>query len=389
MTDPARNLPAERKPQVMAGGPVAALVPQSLDEAFRVATAIAQSGLAPQGIQRADQIMVAIMAGAELGLAPFQALQSFAVINGRPTLWGDGLVAVARAQGVKIKEWLEGEGDGTVAWCEVTRPDTDETIKRSFSIADAKRANLWGKRGPWTEYPKRMLGMRARAWALRDGCADMLRGFQVREEVEDYGEAKDVTPTRPTTGMRARLEAREASVRDQQGFDPGHVAAETRQEPRREAPAAEAEFSDVTNDVADPRRVEEVMAIRDQDEAEASRPAEGVAGMSQNSASDDAGKRDTPPLQETKPPLPPGLKRGSDLVKPPEPEPLDPMEWKAVAWREISDAADLDTLDGLFAAWTDDGSLARLKAASKTDWRDLCDHGNARKGEIEAEGARG
>lgn len=178
--------PAQPKPSIMAGGQVAALVPQSLDEAFRVAQAIAASGLAPKGLDRPEQVMVAIMAGAELGLAPFQSLQSFAIVNNRPTLWGDGLMAVARAQGIKAREWIDGDGDSAIAYCEVTRPDTGETIARSFSVTDAKKAGLWNKTGPWQQYPKRMLQMRARAWALRDGCADMLRGFQVREEVEDF-----------------------------------------------------------------------------------------------------------------------------------------------------------------------------------------------------------
>jgi len=204
-----QNLPAP-KPQIMAGGQVAALIPQSLDEAFRVSQAIAASGLAPKGIDKAEQIMVAIMAGAELGLAPFQSLQSFAVVNGRPTLWGDGLIAVVRARGVRVKEWLEGEGDGMVANCLAIRPDTGEEVERTFSVADAKKAGLWGKTGPWQQYPKRMLQMRARALALRDGCADMLRGIQVREEVEDYQPVRDVTP-RPT-GLRERLEARQEAA---------------------------------------------------------------------------------------------------------------------------------------------------------------------------------
>lgn len=210
------------KPQLTAGGPVAALVPQSLEEAFRVAGAIAASGLAPAGLKTQEQIMVAIMAGAELGLAPFQALQSFAVVNGRPTLWGDGLVAVARAQGVKVKEWSEGDGDQIVAFCTVMRPDTGEEVTRSFSVADAKKASLWAKAGPWQSYPKRMLQMRARAYALRDGCADMLRGFQVREEVEDYQPIRDVTPQK--ADLRSRLAAR---ADHDEGFSAAHVSRET------------------------------------------------------------------------------------------------------------------------------------------------------------------
>lgn len=215
------NVPAERKPQIVAGAPVAALVPQNLEEAFRLASAIAASGLAPRGLDKSEQIMVAIMAGAELGLAPFQSLQSFAVVNGRPTLWGDGLVAVVRARGVRIKEWTEGEGDAMVAHCEVTRPDTGETIPSAFSVPDAKKAGLWGKAGPWQQYPKRMLKARARAFALRDGCADMLRGIHIREEVEDFVEVRGAGAAEPT-GMRARLEARPAIG----GFDAAHVARE-------------------------------------------------------------------------------------------------------------------------------------------------------------------
>lgn len=200
----ADNLPAPR-PQMLAGAPVAAIVPQSLEDAFRLSGALSQSGMAPKGMDRPEQIMVAILAGAELGLAPFQSLQSFAVVNGRPCLWGDGLLAVVRGRGVRVREWLEGDGDGMVAHCECTRPDTGEQVERSFSVADAKKASLWAKQRPWQQYPKRMLQMRARALSLRDGCADMLRGIQVREEVEDFRPIRDVTPER--TGLAARLAA--------------------------------------------------------------------------------------------------------------------------------------------------------------------------------------
>lgn len=169
-----------------AGGGVHAIVPQSFEEAQRVAGALAASGLTPKEINTQEKVLVVIMAGAEIGMAPFQALQSFAVINGRPALWGDGMLATARKFGVKVSERIDGDGDAAVAHCKVERADTGESIERSFSVADAKTAGLWKKAGPWTNYPKRMLQMRARAWALRDGCADMLRGMKMAEEVEDY-----------------------------------------------------------------------------------------------------------------------------------------------------------------------------------------------------------
>lgn len=238
-----QNLPAAARPQIVAGGQVAALIPQSLDEAFRVSQAIAASGLAPKGIDKPEQIMVAIMAGAELGLAPFQSLQSFAVVNGRPTLWGDGLLAVVRAQGVRVREWTEGDGDNMVAHCEAIRPDTGEDIARAFSVADAKKAGLWAKQGPWQQYPRRMLQMRARALALRDGCADMLRGMQVREEVEDYGHVRDVTP-RQGPDLRARLEARRDTPTE--GFNASQAADDADHHAHETAEITDAEVEDTT-----------------------------------------------------------------------------------------------------------------------------------------------
>jgi len=181
---------AEGNQLMRVGGSVQAIVPQSFEEAWRVAGALAASGLAPKDINTQEKILAVIMAGAEIGMPPFQALQSFAVINGRPALWGDGMLATARKFGVNVKETI----DADTATCTVTRPDTGEVVTRTFSMADAKQAGLAGKQGPWTSYPKRMLQMRARAWALRDGCADMLRGMKMAEEVQDFVEVVSSEP---------------------------------------------------------------------------------------------------------------------------------------------------------------------------------------------------
>jgi hypothetical protein len=323
------NLPAERKPQVVAGAPVAALVPQNLEEAFRLAGAIAASALAPRGLDKPEQIMVAIMAGAELGLAPFQSLQSFAVVNGRPTLWGDGLVAVVRARGVRIKEWIEGEGDAMVAHCEVTRPDTGETIPGEFSVADAKKASLWGKQGPWQQYPRRMLKARARAFALRDGCADMLRGIQVREEVEDYDPAPRPAQAVETTGMRARLEGRQKAG----GFDAGHVA--------RQLDAA----SDVIDGEFEEAQTEPTVT---DEEADAGAQAAGEAAQD-----DFPGDRSSTPAEPAKtasdrPGVLEGMKTGRDVLN--EQEGAAAMEdigGRQKVWNAVT--ADLDAAESMDA----------------------------------------
>jgi hypothetical protein len=194
----------EPKAAVEAGGNLAPLVPRSLDEAFRLSKALSVSGdMVPKHFQQQpEMIMAAIMRGAEIGLLPMQALSNIAVINGRASLWGDALPALMQRAGHSIDVVLEGEGDAMVATATLVRGDTGQTIVRRFSADDAKRAGLWGKAGPWQQYKPRMLSMRARAWACRDGAADALMGLQVAEEMQDLP-VKDITPAaRPNLAQR-------------------------------------------------------------------------------------------------------------------------------------------------------------------------------------------
>ena len=170
------------------------LEPKNLNEAMQYAELIAKSNLVPTDFRgKAGDILIAVQMGMEVGLKPLQALQNIAVINGRPTLWGDAVLAIVRASGTL--EFFEESWDekAQAATCKAKRKgDTNHTI-RTFSMVDAATAGLAKKAGTWTNYPKRMCQMRARAFALRDGWADVLRGFSVAEEVLDY----DVVPAAP------------------------------------------------------------------------------------------------------------------------------------------------------------------------------------------------
>lgn len=172
------------KVPVLAGTPLRAIVPDSLDSAFRLATAFVAGGITPRGMQRPEQVMIAILAGMEVGLTPLQAVQGIYIVNGRPTLFGDSLVAVVRGSGrcAWIKEWIEGSGDTVVAFCETLRVGEPEPVRRSFTWAQAKKAGLTTKDGPWSSFPARMLAIKARNFCLRDVYADVLRGLSDDDE---------------------------------------------------------------------------------------------------------------------------------------------------------------------------------------------------------------
>ena len=166
------------------------LAPKDLDEAMRFADMLAGSSIVPKDyIGKPGNCLVAIQWGMELGLQPMQAMQSIAVINGRPSLWGDAMLALVKAH--PAFEWIKEECDGNVATCTIKRRGEPEVVQ-SFSLEEAKRAGLTGKQGPWTQYPKRMLQMRARGFALRDAFPDALRGVVSAEEARDTPAERDM-----------------------------------------------------------------------------------------------------------------------------------------------------------------------------------------------------
>lgn len=190
-----------KKPALVAGGGLSAIVPQDVEQAFRMAQLIAASGIAPRDMQTPEKIVTSIITGMEVGLLPMQAVQSIAVVNGRPTIWGDAALGLVMASGLceDFAESVEGDGDKMAAVCTVKRVGLSSPSTQRFSVQDAKDAGLWGKAGPWKQYPRRMLAMRARAFALRNLFPDVLKGLGVREEVRDF--------SGPTVEHQARQDA--------------------------------------------------------------------------------------------------------------------------------------------------------------------------------------
>lgn len=161
----------------------------SLPELWEFARAACQTDFVPREFRGSpEKAMVAMEFASELGLPLLAGLRSIAVINGRPSIYGDLMLAMVRASGLleRFAEDMEGT-PGTETYravCVSKRVGFEPTIT-SFSVADAKKAKLWSKPGPWTDYPSRMLQMRARSFNLRDTFGDVLMGLVAAEEAMD------------------------------------------------------------------------------------------------------------------------------------------------------------------------------------------------------------
>jgi len=209
----------------MAGAQVGAIIPRSIEDIWRVSNMVVRAGLAPYslvgkktGEEAASAVAIAVMSGAELGLPPMVALRSFTVIGGRPALFGDGIINVARRskKAAYIRTGCDDRSGKLIGWCEAKRSDTGEEKRVEFSEDDAKAAGLWDDRqtvrrkdrdgqwkdvdndAPWFRYPKRMLTWRAAGYCLRELFADVLGGitdeFEAREIANRDDDAVTITP---------------------------------------------------------------------------------------------------------------------------------------------------------------------------------------------------
>ena len=174
------------------------LSPQNFDQALTFSKYLAGSDMVPKDFKgKPENCLIAMQWGAELGMKPLQAIQNIAVINGRPAMWGDAVIALVRSS--PLCEYVQESDDGNTATCRVKRKGEPEQV-RTFSADDARAAGLSGKQGPWTQYPKRMRQMRARAFALRDVFPDVLRGMPIAEELQDIAHSDQSAPVEKSIG---------------------------------------------------------------------------------------------------------------------------------------------------------------------------------------------
>jgi hypothetical protein len=203
------------------------LAPRTLAEAMDFAKMLSESGFVPANYKgKPGDIVAAIQMGAEVGLSPMQALQSIAVINGRPSMWGDAVVGLVQQSGLLVhhKEYFDKDGTAVI---EVQRKGDKEIHTVRFSQQQAVKAGLASKQGPWQQYPDRMRMWRARGYAFRDKFADVLKGLITREEAEDY---IDITPAtedeRYAEADQHRVTELDAAGADLPGDKPKTVEAE-------------------------------------------------------------------------------------------------------------------------------------------------------------------
>jgi len=147
--------------------------------------ALVTGGFLPKGCSESEGF-ARIVAGAQMGMKPIQALNGIAMINGRPTLHSDSIPCVVMASGLvtDMKYVFTGEGDTLACTFSIRRKGVEGYQEWTYSVADAKAAGLMGN-PVWKSHTKKMLFNRARTWCMRNTFPDVIGNLYTPEEVEE------------------------------------------------------------------------------------------------------------------------------------------------------------------------------------------------------------
>lgn len=170
------------------------LVAQDAEQMWRIATMAIKSGFVPKAYQRPEQVVIAMQFAVGLGLpASVASLQEIAVINGKPSIFGDLPLKLVRESGKleKFKEYLIDkdykpislenknlDSDLYAAVCEIKRKGYEE---KTFTWTMKQQQQTKNNNPVWRAYPTIMLKRKARSLALKDEFADILGPISIAE----------------------------------------------------------------------------------------------------------------------------------------------------------------------------------------------------------------
>jgi hypothetical protein len=162
-----------------------AIIPKSIAELVSLAELLSKSDLLPKALRgKVPDVAMTILAGQEMGLTPMAALRNFHVIEGKPVLSADGMVALALGSGKAVYFKRVDESNESVTY-ETLRIGDDKPKRCTWTRQMAKDAGL-NTKDNWRLYPRAMLSARAKAELARDVYPDVLAGCYETNEVSEW-----------------------------------------------------------------------------------------------------------------------------------------------------------------------------------------------------------
>ena len=155
----------------------------ALQDIERAGNYIAKSGLF--GVKTPEQAIALMLVAQAEGRNPFEAARDYHIIQGRPALKADSILARFQQAGGSVR-WIELSDTKAVA--EFSHPQGGK-VTIDWDLDRAKRAGLLGKEN-WRNYPRQMLRARVISEGVRTIYPGVCVGTYTVEEVQDMAPEK-------------------------------------------------------------------------------------------------------------------------------------------------------------------------------------------------------
>lgn len=151
----------------------------SYAEIEQISKAFVASGMFGRDVDKISKGITKIMAGQELGLAPFASMRAVHVIEGNATLSANTMAGMVKSSGRYDYEVVKKEIDECVIdFYEIRKGKRVKLGTEKFDTAEAKAAQLLNKQN-WQKYPKAMMFARCISNGVRTYCPDVFSGMLV------------------------------------------------------------------------------------------------------------------------------------------------------------------------------------------------------------------
>ena len=168
-----------------------------LEQIGMMAKAVSDSGLF--GI-KSEAAAFSLMCIAQAdGIPPIKAAVQYHIIDGKPSLKSEAMLARFQASGGSIR-WKERTPQRCTLWLE--HPKAGE-IEVTWDIERAKAAGLAG-RNTWKAYPAQMMSARCISEGIRALYPACVGGFYTPEEVRDFDAPQPESP-KPAQAAKAAM----------------------------------------------------------------------------------------------------------------------------------------------------------------------------------------
>lgn len=197
MSYQSENLPMkENTMELTYAGEGAPALSMTLADMTQLSRAVAASKLF--GMQSPEQALVLMALCQSEGKNPIQAVRQYHIINGKPAMRADAMLAEFQARGGKVS-W--GERTNASVSGTFSHPAGGE-ITVTWTLKDAQEAGLTGN-PTWKKFPRQMLTARVISEAIRTILPGVVAGIYTPEEIQDI----------PAPSMPRPMRSSEASLR--------------------------------------------------------------------------------------------------------------------------------------------------------------------------------